>query len=181
MAPSALKKRKISPLSRSDGNKTYAPDAAGHVSSDSFNEEGEIVPGNRSIPSSQSTLEAKRNSTLSWSSATDGASMFKLKANELLAKVRPDYQRHMVKVESSLRKLKHLIEHIPDRDAKPVCKIAFVPIQPDKLPDFFSHRFSKRSTNTFTLTKSEFHSHNPGPQRTRSTRWPTPSQRTSMS
>lgn len=54
--------------------------------------------------------------------------MFKLKANELLAKVQPDYERRMVKVENSLRKLKDIIERIPDREAKSVCRIISAPI-----------------------------------------------------
>ena len=51
---------------------------------------------------------------------TYGSSMFSLQIDELLSKVRPDYERRMVKVENALRKLKAIIERTPSREAKTV-------------------------------------------------------------
>ncbi len=128
MPPPAIKKRKLSPLSRDDCNKMYSQDTVGRLSQDSSNEESENALDQGDIPSRHTPVEAKRNASTSWSSGTYDSNMFKLKANELLAKVRPDYERRMVQVEISLRKLKDIIERIPDREAKSVCKIIFAPI-----------------------------------------------------
>ena len=128
MTTPATNKRKLSPLSRDDGNKIYAQDIVGHLSQDSSNEESENVLENGDTRNPHTQFEAKGNATSSWSSDTYHSSMFKLKANELLATVRPDYERRMVNVENSLRKLKDIIERIPNREAKPVCNIALFPI-----------------------------------------------------
>lgn len=128
MATPAIKKKKLSPPSRNDRNKIYAQDIVGHLSQDSSNEESENVRENGDTRNPHTQLEVKRNATSSWSTDTYDSSMFKLKANELLAKVRPDYERRMVNVENSLRKLKEIIERIPNREAKPVWNIALFPI-----------------------------------------------------
>lgn len=60
------------------------------------------------------------------SSSAPSSSMFQLQVEQLLLKVRPDYERRMVKAEDALRKLKEIIERIPDRDAKPVCRLTCV-------------------------------------------------------
>ena len=46
--------------------------------------------------------------------------MMQLQIDELLATVRPDYERRMKIAENSLRKLKAIIERIPPREAQPV-------------------------------------------------------------
>ena len=125
MPPPAVKKRKLSPLSRDNSNKIYTQDTVDGLSQDSADEETENVLGHGHIPSRHTPVEAKRNASTSWSSGTYDSNMFKLKANELLAKVRPDYERRLVNVENSLRKLKVVIERIPDREAKSVCKIIY--------------------------------------------------------
>ena len=122
MAPSASKKRKLSP---SDRIEHYAKLTAAHSSQDSSNEEGKIVLGKRAIRSGRTNPEATRNAMTSWNSILYDLNMFKLKANELLARVRPDYERRMADVDSSLRKLKHIIERIPEREAKPVRNAIF--------------------------------------------------------
>lgn len=48
--------------------------------------------------------------------------LFQLQLNELLSKVRPDYERRMDKADNALRKLKDIIERIPNREAKSVSK-----------------------------------------------------------
>ena len=47
------------------------------------------------------------------------SNMFQLQVDELLVKVRPAKGR-MVKAENALHKLKEIIEHIPNREPKPV-------------------------------------------------------------
>lgn len=128
MAPPTKKKRKVSPLSGRDRNEIYVQDTAGHVSEDSSNAESEIFPRNEAIRSGQATIETRRNATTSWSSGKYDSSLFKLKANELLTKMRPNYERRMVKAENSLRRLKDIIERIPDRDPKPVRNLAVDPV-----------------------------------------------------
>ena len=88
---------------------------AGSEDQGSSHEDSEVFPANGAVQSRHTTLEARRNATVSWSSGTSDSNMFKLKANELLAKVRPDYTRQ---AENLLRKLKDVIERIPDREAK---------------------------------------------------------------
>lgn len=126
MAPHVNKKRKLSPLSGGHRHASNAQERASVLSQDSSNQDTDIVPGNGAIRGRPTTVEAKRNLTSSWSSGTYDSNMFKLKVNELLARVRPDYERRMLKVENSLRKLKDIIERIPDRQAKPVCTFASV-------------------------------------------------------
>lgn len=175
MAPPANKRRKLCPSSsEANHNKTYAQDTAGQNSS---NGESEIVRSNGATRNVHTTAEAKRDTTASWNSGTSHSSMFKLKANELLAKVRPDEKR-TVMADISLRKLKDIIERIPIRESKPVCNSPFVSIWP--VNRLTLHRFSKRSANSLIPTKSGFHSPNPGPQKTQSTHWPTLSQQISI-
>ena len=45
------------------------------------------------------------------------SSMFKLQVDEMLAEVRPNYQKRLSGVDDALRRLKGLIEGIEDRDA----------------------------------------------------------------
>lgn len=117
MAPPANKRRKLCPSSsEANHNKTYAQDTAGQNSS---NGESEIVRSNGATRNVHTTAEAKRDTTASWNSGTSHSSMFKLKANELLAKVRPDEKR-TVMADISLRKLKDIIERIPIRESKPI-------------------------------------------------------------
>ena len=51
---------------------------------------------------------------------THDSNMFKLQLDELLAEMRPDYERRLKKVEKALHKLKGILEHIPERDPLPV-------------------------------------------------------------
>ena len=130
MALPALKKRRLSSPSGRDGNKTYAQDTAGAFFHDPPDEERKYIRGNNPLPRLPAMNEAGENGTASWGSGTYDINIFKLKLNELLAKVRPDYQRRMAKVENSLCRLKDIIERIPNREAKPVCTPAFVSSSP---------------------------------------------------
>ena len=120
------KKRKLSSPSGQYSDKIYAQDTADDLLQDSPHQESKNVRGNGPFRGHPATIEAGTKTTTPWGSGIYDSSMFKLKAVELLEKVRPDYERRMVKVESSLRKLKDIIERIPDREAKPVCSSAFV-------------------------------------------------------
>lgn len=126
MATHTNKKRKLSPLSEGHRHTSNAQERAGDLSQESSDQDTDIVAGNGAIRGRPTMVKAKRNPTTSWSSGTYDSNMFKLKVNELLARVRPDYERRMLKVESSLRKLKDIIERIPDREAKSVCNSASV-------------------------------------------------------
>lgn len=55
---------------------------------------------------------------------THDSTMFKLQMDELLAEMRPDYERRLKKVEKALHKLKGILEHIPERDPLPVSPIS---------------------------------------------------------
>lgn len=117
MAPSAHKKRKLSPL----------PDAV--IEARSNNDDlsassldGESEPSNKKAAQDQSHPTKyprgqvqKRHVPLL--SGTYASSMFLLQLDELLSKVRLDYERRMVTAENALRKLKGIIERIPDREA----------------------------------------------------------------
>ena len=46
--------------------------------------------------------------------------MFQIQLDELLAEVRPNYEKVTAKVERTLRKMKQIIENIPARDPQPV-------------------------------------------------------------
>ncbi len=127
MASPAVKKRKVSSLSGGQGNEIDAQHTVESLSEqDSSDKRAITVRGNAPYRSGHTTIRAKRNAAKSWSSGTYDSSMFKLKVDQLLTNVRPDYERRMVKLENSLRRLKHIIERIPDREAKPVCSVAFV-------------------------------------------------------
>ena len=49
------------------------------------------------------------------------SSMFKLQLDELLAEVQPNYEKRMASIENALRRLKAVIEQIPDREPADVC------------------------------------------------------------
>ena len=123
MESPATKKRKVS---AGHGNSVYPQYTVENVSRDSSDLEGENVRRNGSIPDGHTNIQARAKAQKSSSYASN---MFKLKINELLRKLRPDYEGRMVKLDSLVRRLKEVIERIPEREAKPVCDVTFVPIQ----------------------------------------------------
>lgn len=56
-----------------------------------------------------------RNPATSFTSSAYNSSMLQLQIDELLSEVRPDYEKRMVSVENAIRKLKKIINDIPDR------------------------------------------------------------------
>ena len=115
-----MKKRKLSSLFAGDGDETLFEDSSDKGS--------EKVQPDAFIRRHHTNVEAKGKAIRLWSTGAYDSNMFKLKTTELLAKVRPDYERCMVKLEHSLRRLKDIIERIPDREAKPVCSMTLISI-----------------------------------------------------
>ena len=149
MAPPPAKKIRTSSPSRSNDKDPSAQNTTGNWSQDSSGEESEAIPENGAIRSRHTTLQAKINRPTSWNSDKYDLNIFKLKANELLAKARPDYERRIGQVEKSLRNLKHIIERISDRESKPVCSVVFCFYQVCEMSDF---RIDSRSgTRTASL------------------------------
>lgn len=56
-----------------------------------------------------------RSSITSFASSAYNSSMLQLQIDELLSEVRPDYEKRMVSAETAIRKLKKIINDIPDR------------------------------------------------------------------
>lgn len=112
----APKRRKINYLSRVRSNHHLPGE---HVSVDLPIHFQAVLPHNTlalstkngSIQSKQSLSAQDRQAM----SASD-SSAFQLQIQELLAKVRPSHGSHMEKVEVALRKLKRVIELIPNRE-----------------------------------------------------------------
>lgn len=50
----------------------------------------------------------------------DISGMLKLQTDELLAKVRPNYEKRITRAENALLKVRNIIERIPSREALPV-------------------------------------------------------------
>ncbi|KAI9787741.1 MAG: hypothetical protein M1839_000273 [Geoglossum umbratile] len=99
-SPHATKKRRIGPSSGFQGastptdlQKQSQKPVKGHPTRNMVSEEGHMPAGEM------------HNST-----------MFKLQLDELLVEVQPNYEKRMAPVESALRKLKAVIEQIPDRE-----------------------------------------------------------------
>ena len=130
MAFPAFKKRRLSSPSGPDNFITYPRHTAALAFLDSANEKSQHAREMEPLRKISTANEGKTNDTASWDSAVGESNMFKLKTHQLLARVQPDYERRMVKVENALRKLKGTIERIPDREAKPVCISATVPTEP---------------------------------------------------
>ena len=83
---------------RMDGQKQSPKLAKGHTAREMMSHDGQLLAG-----------EMYKSS------------MFKLQLDELLAEVQPNYEKRMVPVENALRKLKAVIERIPDREPLDVC------------------------------------------------------------
>ena len=126
MAFPATKKRRLSSPSGRDRNITYSQATAGDSFLYSANIESNNVQGHEPLRSLPTIKEAERSGTTPWDSGIYHSNMFKLKTNELLARVQPDYERRVVDAENSIRKLKDTIERIPNREAMPVWTTAFV-------------------------------------------------------
>jgi hypothetical protein len=98
------------------------------------------------------------------------SSMFKLQLDELLDEVQPRYERRMVPVENALRKLKSVIERVPDREPVDVCN----PLSKDERDTLMvSFRLLKRRKIYINGTRSRFRSRILRLQNMPSTSWHT--------
>ena len=131
MAPPPFKKIRTSSPSRSNGKDPSVQNTTGNWSQKSSGEESEAVSEIGTIRSHHTVTQAKVNPTTSWNSGRYDPNIFKLKADELLAKARPDYESRIGQVKKSLRNLKSMIERIPDRESKLVCSepLSFVAVK----------------------------------------------------
>ena len=120
MVPPPAKTTRTSSPPRSNGKDPSAQDIMGNWSQTSSRGESEAVPENGATRSRHTVMQAKVYPTTSWNSDKDDLNIFKLKADELLAKARHDYERRIGQVKKSLRKLQSIIECIPDREPKSV-------------------------------------------------------------
>ena len=116
MAPPAHKKRKLSPSSSSDDDDGLVPIIASAAPAE---EGGTATEGTNSTPSSRIKRSEGRNHPSPIATGAFNSNVFQLQVDELLSKVRPRDGR-MVKAEHALRKLKGIIESIPDREPIPV-------------------------------------------------------------
>lgn len=107
---------------------------------ESIGAEYKAAPGTRS--SQGKPRKEGKNRPITFFRSAYGSSLFQLQIDELLSKVRPDYERRMVKAESALRKLKEIIERIPNCDAKSVC--CFVQVR--RSPYLILLQFSDRGS-----------------------------------
>ena len=115
MSP-AQKKRKLSPPAAADIHQSLPQS----VPSGEFPGEEDDVAAysiNTRIRKPMQNDEEDMSRVLSASAYS--SNMFQLQVDELLVKVRPAKGR-MVKAENALHKLKDIIEHIPNREPKPV-------------------------------------------------------------
>ena len=120
MVPPPAKKIRTSSPPRSNGKDPSAQDAMGNWSQNSSGEESEAVPEVGATRSRHTVMQAKVYPTTSPNSDKYNLNIFKLKADELLANARHDYERRIGQVKRSLRKLQNIIERIPDREPKAV-------------------------------------------------------------
>lgn len=116
MAPHALKRRKVDQPSSHEGHPSAADDH----------------PNNGSLDNGGGTESAVKNAAgaakkIDFGGNGEGvagniynSNMFKLQMDELLAEMRPDYERRLKKVEKALHKLKAILERIPEQEPLPV-------------------------------------------------------------
>lgn len=112
MASHKPKRRRLNPsqLDKDDGDSEAESDFQGSP----------LQNGSQNIPvkSTRNASTGPRRSGDHEVNTTSGASVFRLQLDELLAKVhvRPSQGSRMKSAEDALRKLKRVIEHIPDHE-----------------------------------------------------------------
>lgn len=112
MDPPAHKKRRLSPQPTVD----LENEASDEEISVQSSQESHAVE--KSIHRSKPNPPRAENGPALSNYGVYHTNLFQLQLNELLSTVRPDYGRRMVKAENALRKLKTIIERIPNRGAK---------------------------------------------------------------
>ena len=115
MAP-AHKKRKLSPPVGGNIN-LRLPQSV--LSEEFHEEEGDVADYSINTRIRKPTRNDKEDRSNALSTGAYSPNMFQLQVDELLVRVRPAKGR-MVKAENALHKLKDIIEHIPNREPKPV-------------------------------------------------------------
>ncbi|KAI9928068.1 hypothetical protein MW887_002920 [Aspergillus wentii] len=117
MTVHTVKRRKISPSSENDDTQTPKPSRDGHSDGKAKNE---IVASNGTSKTDYSTKHVNndRSAELAFASGFYKSSFFKLQMDELLAGLRPNYDKQVSKIQETLHKLKAIIERLPDKTLK---------------------------------------------------------------
>lgn len=116
MAPPAHKKRKLFPPPVGNGDNVISHNLDFEESSV---EDIKVAKGTTSTRSSLPTRKQGRHCSTPAPNGAYNSSMFQLQVDELLSEVRP-HEGRMIKAENALRKLKSIIERIPNREPKAV-------------------------------------------------------------
>ena len=156
MANPASKRRKLSPAATEElESKTADEDMSDESSQDS---RVVLERATRSNACSQRV----RTIPIIPSGSVCSTDLFQLQIDELLSKVRPDYERRMIKAENALRKLKTIIERIPNRGAKTVCLnlLSYWNFAPNTLSPYRLYK-PRRTTINLTVFGYLFPVHGP--------------------
>lgn len=116
MVPPAYKKRKLSPLPAHNGDKELS-----HIRDFGalFEQQSKVADKMASTRSSRAAQNDRRSPSTLPPSSVYHLSLFQLQVDELLSKVRP-HEGRMANAENALRKLKNIIERIPNREPQSV-------------------------------------------------------------
>ena len=172
MAPPAHKKRKLfpHPVGNGDNGISHNLDSA-----ESSVEDSKVAKGTRS------SLPTRKQGRHGSTPAPNGAynlSTFQLQVDELLSKVR-SHEGQMAKTENALRKLKNIIERIPNREPKAVRNLDSL-VHWSFLIYRLLYRSCKPKERSMTRTLGVYHSPIPGRRRMQNIRWPIQNLQTSM-
>ena len=113
----AHKKRKLSPPAVGEVNGRLPHSVRSNGSSPG--EEGDVADYSINPHAHEPLRNDKEDKPKVMPTGAYSSNMFQLQVEELLLNVRPKKGR-MVQAENALRKLKNIIEHIPNREPKPV-------------------------------------------------------------
>jgi U3 small nucleolar RNA-associated protein 22 len=121
MAALPLKRRKLDHDSREDG--FISENESGNTSPDdqsssSSPDEAPVALLKQTETRPKQTHDADDNAL--YAGSLYKSSLFKLQIDELMAEVRPNYEKRLKGVDDALRRLKSLIEAINQRDGLPV-------------------------------------------------------------
>lgn len=173
MAIPAQKRRKLSSTSTS----AFDHGASDDETSRGPSQESDVVK--TPLPRNNPKFARAESGSTSLGDGAYNTNLFQLQVNELLSRVRPDYERRMNKVENALRKLKGIIERIPNRDAKPVRKSSHSNFQSSD--SLAPNRSCRQSASKESSIKYKSPSQSHSPTKTRDIHWRTRNQQTSMS
>lgn len=115
MAPHATKRRKLEHSSSPDPGQDSLSDASQSAGEEEI---PDVKPASRpksAIGHAPHTKDA--DSSALYAGDLYKSSIFKMQVDEMLAEVRPDYEKRLGPVDGALRRLKTLIEEIPGREA----------------------------------------------------------------